>query len=155
MKQINYRGGIIKFLIPDNWEEEYEEEGGGTFYEDTKDSGTLRLNVLTFQSKSPLGGNAAADSLAAKATEYGTTVEELPNKNSALISYRQSLKDEDEDLTMWYWEIANIVPPSHARFAVFSYCLLAKREDEPAVAEELALLHQSLRQCQFSSELGE
>lgn len=157
MKLINYRGGIVQFRIPDSWVEEYEEAGGGTFYDDAEDSGILRLNILTFSSKSQFGTNAAVESLQEKAAQYGTTVEELPDRNSALISYRESATDEDdnEDLVMWYWEIANIVPPYHIRFAIFSYCLLASREAEPAAIEELAMLNQSLRQCQFSSGLGE
>ena len=52
MKQVSYRGGIIKFEIPDHWVEEYGENGGGTFYEDAPDSATLRLNLLTFESES-------------------------------------------------------------------------------------------------------
>jgi hypothetical protein len=47
MKQIDYRGGIVRFLIPESWVEEYEDAGGGTFYEDRPGCGTLRLNVIT------------------------------------------------------------------------------------------------------------
>jgi hypothetical protein len=47
MKKITYRGGLISFQIPKDWIEEYEENGGGTFYEDSQESGTLRINVLT------------------------------------------------------------------------------------------------------------
>jgi hypothetical protein len=47
MKRIVYRGGVVSFLIPDHWLEEYEEEGGAAFYEDKPGSGTLRLNVIT------------------------------------------------------------------------------------------------------------
>ena len=49
MKVINYRGGLIKFRIPQKWIEEYEDAGGGTFYEDHPESGTLRVNVLTIE----------------------------------------------------------------------------------------------------------
>jgi hypothetical protein len=33
-KTIVYRGGIVRFRIPAHWIEEYEHEGGGTFYEE-------------------------------------------------------------------------------------------------------------------------
>ena len=33
LKTIVYRGGIVRFKIPANWVEEYEEDGGGTFYQ--------------------------------------------------------------------------------------------------------------------------
>ncbi|HMI53316.1 MAG TPA: hypothetical protein VK525_17510 [Candidatus Saccharimonadales bacterium] len=32
LKTINYRGGVVRFRIPADWVEEYEEAGGGTFY---------------------------------------------------------------------------------------------------------------------------
>jgi len=53
MKTIEYRGGVVSFRIPSKWKEEYEEKGGGTFYEPVQDSGTLRLNIITF--KAPVG----------------------------------------------------------------------------------------------------
>lgn len=155
MKLVNYRGGIVKFRIPDTWEEEYEDEGGGTFYDDTDDSGILRLNILTFRSKSQLGANAAVESLQDEARSYSTEVEALPDQNSAIISYRQTSRDDGEDLVIYYWHIANIVPPYHCRIAIFSYCILAQREHEPAMIKELAMLNKSLRECVFSEELGE
>jgi hypothetical protein len=60
MKPIVYRGGIITFRVPATWKEEYEAEGGGTFYDDRPDSGTLRLNVLTFKAPE---GKPAVDGL--------------------------------------------------------------------------------------------
>jgi hypothetical protein len=51
LKPITYRGGIVRFEIPSDWIEEFETSGGGTFYENRPDSGTLRLNVLSFSSK--------------------------------------------------------------------------------------------------------
>ena len=29
MKSIGYRGGVVRFRIPADWKEEYEEQGGG------------------------------------------------------------------------------------------------------------------------------
>jgi hypothetical protein len=40
MKTIRYRGGIVTFRIPAPWTEEYEEKGGGIFYDKDNDSGT-------------------------------------------------------------------------------------------------------------------
>ncbi|HSI65722.1 MAG TPA: hypothetical protein VLE43_21530, partial [Candidatus Saccharimonadia bacterium] len=48
-KTVTYRGGVVVFDLPARWVEEYEPSGGGTFYEDTPQSGTLRLSVLGFQ----------------------------------------------------------------------------------------------------------
>ncbi len=68
-KTIEYRGGLVTFRIPSDWVEEYEADGGGAFYAEKPDSGTLRLNVNTLRSPSPIdarndrGTSAAAGSV--------------------------------------------------------------------------------------------
>lgn len=46
LKTIVYRGGLVRFSIPATWQEEYEPDGGGTFYKEGPDTGTLRLILL-------------------------------------------------------------------------------------------------------------
>ena len=41
VKTINYRGGVVRFRVPADWQEEYEDAGGGTFYAPGDDTGTL------------------------------------------------------------------------------------------------------------------
>lgn len=41
----------MTFRILAQWTEEYKEDGGGIFCDEDNDSGALRLNVLTFASK--------------------------------------------------------------------------------------------------------
>jgi hypothetical protein len=55
MKRLEYRGGLVRFELPSHWVEEYEPEGGGTFYDNTIEAVTLRLNVLSFQAPQPIG----------------------------------------------------------------------------------------------------
>jgi hypothetical protein len=62
-KRVVYRGGIASFDLPASWVEEYEAAGGGTFYEDRPDSGTLRLNVLGFDSESTPAQEMAVSAL--------------------------------------------------------------------------------------------
>jgi hypothetical protein len=33
LKTVKYRGGIAEFVIPIQWQEEYDPRGGATFYE--------------------------------------------------------------------------------------------------------------------------
>src|SRR5438552_168389 len=63
-KTISYRGGIVTFRIPSHWREEYEPNGGGTFYDDNPDSATLRLNVITAKAPMPITTQSAPDILA-------------------------------------------------------------------------------------------
>ncbi len=154
MRFINYRGGVVKFLIPDYWEEEYDEDGGGTFYAEEEDSGTLRLNVLSLKSQSSFGPNAAVALLQPRATEYDTTVVVL-DSNSALLSYVYEVEEDGEQLAIFCWQIANLISAEHARVALFSYTVLARKREEPEIQEDIAMLNENLRKCVFSTQLGE
>lgn len=154
MKTVFYRGGILKFQIPRHWKEEYEEEGGGTFYEDSADSGTLRLNVLTFESESPLGENSSQELLKSISKQPEAIIENLPDKLSAMLSYSEYTQDGDDLLKMCFWNIANRIPPKHQRIALFSYCFLASQENSARIKDDLSMLNQSLRKCVFALEPG-
>jgi hypothetical protein len=54
MKHVEYRGGLVRFELPRHWVEEYEPNGGGTFYDEAVDAVTLRLNVLSFRAPKPI-----------------------------------------------------------------------------------------------------
>jgi len=142
----------VTFRIPAHWTEEYEEEGGGIFYNEDNDSGTLRLNVLTFASKTPVTTRTAMSLLEARRQEYQGTLTDLGNGN-ALLRYTDVAQEEGESLTSHYWQIANVVPPNHFRLAIFSYTKPTKLADD--MAADLAMMDEELRVCRFAEELGE
>ncbi len=154
LKTIAYRGGIVCFRIPDHWEEEYEEKVGATFYEDEPDSGTLRLNVLTLAVKTGVVAATATDLLQRRLKDTGGTIQPLADGN-ALLSYQQADKENEKDVLVYYWEIANPVPPSHCRYAIFTYTVPAYRATAAEVLAEVALLQRELEACRFAPELGE
>ena len=155
LKIINYRGGVVRFRIPTDWEEEYEEDGGGTFYQARSDSGTLRLNILTFEAPAdtPVAHDAEVEMLAPDATKFTTEVVRLRD-GVAMIGYDEPSEERGERLMIRYWRILQVVPPDHVRIAVFSYALLNKQFTDPAYIAELELLDREIRAAEFSSELG-
>src|SRR5687767_3790902 len=94
LKTINYRGGVVRFCILANWKEEYEEAGGGTFYAPDDDTGTLRLNVMTFKAPpdKPVGPNIAPQVLAPEAEKRGVRVESL-GTGVAMIRFDQPTEE--------------------------------------------------------------
>jgi hypothetical protein len=153
MKTVRYRGGILTFRIPTHWTEEYEEEGGGVFYDKDNDSGTLRLNVLTFASKTPVTTRTPMSLLEARRQEYQGTLTDLGNGN-AILRYTKAAQEEGESLTIHYWQIANVVPPNHFRLAIFSYTKQKELADDDTAAD-VAMMDEELRVCRFAEELGE
>ena len=148
-KLIVYRGGIVSFRLPVHWTEEYEPEGGGTFYDAARpDSGTLRLNVLSL--KPPDGVNAE------QATEQvfpAGTFERLAS--GVTLRYRVAPAEErGMPLHLHRWDVAVPVPPTSLRVVHFVYTVLASQEHDPATVAELAYVAQSVRAAEYARVPG-
>jgi hypothetical protein len=155
MKVIRYRGGVVRFFLPEHWEEEYVEEGGGTFY-DEDGCGELRLNVLSLASEKPIQQGLAASMLGQLAGRFGNApVHDLPGDNAILV--HDEADEEGQEGGTWsrFWLLANPIPPQNARIAIFSFTCPVEEKEDPEVDETVAMLEHELRRCRFSKEVGE
>jgi hypothetical protein len=146
-----YRGGIVSFLIPDEWLEEYKDGGGGTFYEDEPESGVLRLNVLTMREPDRPDDRSKTDRLLALfsgSAQRGAVVRVLDNGN-VICAYVEQAFQQNEELAMHYWEIANHADENHIRLAIFSFTILASRASDSAILDQIAMLDEQLPQTAF------
>ena len=148
LKTIDYRGGLLRFRIPGSWLEEYEPDGGGTFYRDEADSGTLRLNILTFE------GNAKPDKQALLKAVASSGPAEWLSTGNAFVSYRETGSGTREPLTVFQWKVANAVEPRHLRLALFSYTVALSHAESAEVLGEVRLLTDEIRMSQFAATLG-
>lgn len=147
LKTVKYRGGIAEFVIPSHWREEYEPEGGGTFYEDAPDSGTLRLNVLSFESS-----DTSAEQMAATAFRDGaisSTTRGLPLRRE-----EKTVEENGERLHIVTWEVAIPVSPNGLRLAIFSYTILERQLEDPVFAAEIHQLEKAIKQASYSQAAG-
>ena len=144
-KIINYRGGIVTFSIPVNWREEYEALGGATFYEDHSDSGTLRLNVLTFESDDTPAQQMSLNAFPVDSFQL------LPTGFPILYAVNEAMEDEDR-LHIHIWKVAVPILPHCLRIVVFQHTILASQESDPLIMSELALLRQSIHSAHFSKQ---
>jgi hypothetical protein len=154
MKTTRYRGGVVNFRLPAHWTEGYQDDGGGVFYDEENDTGTLRLNILTCASKTPVTKRTALAVLEPRRELYHGVLTDLGHGN-ALLRYTDTAEEDDEALTIHYWQLANVVPPNHFRLAIFSYTVATELADNDTVATEIAMLDKELRACRFAEELGE
>lgn len=151
LKEITYRGGLVIFSVPQSWVEEYEPEGGGTFYERGENTGTLRLNVITAQSPREVDASSARGVLQ---VSRHSGIETLPGGNA--IAKRVSRSTEQgQPITTYSWNVANAVPPRHVRIASFTYTILSSQEKSAQTLSDLSVLEASARAARFSSSLGE
>ena len=152
-KTITYRGGLVTFRIPAHWREEYEPEGGGTFYDDNPDSGTLRLNVITAKAPMPITTQSAPDILAGL-VQASASAELLAN-NCALVRYEQRAEEQGHPLSITYWSVAQALPPNHARIATFSYTMRTHQRNDAQFQEELDMLDREIRAVCFAPMLAD
>ena len=156
LKEIVYRGGLVRFRVPAHWVEELEPEGGGTFYDPAQGSRTLRLNVITMCAPERITPETMPTLLRGFQHQRGAdaAVRDLAN-GRALLSYTRHTSESGARIVIRYWELGAPVPPAHARLAVFSYTVLEDEFATPAVQETLSLLDREISAAQFAPELSE
>jgi hypothetical protein len=154
LKEIRYNGGVINFYIPQNWKVDVG-ENGGCFYEDSPQSSTLRLNLITMETLYPVTDQDAEKVILTLKTlnNYLHKVEKLSN-GCALITYSITAKEESYDLLIQFWIVVNVVPPNHARIATFSYTILKDQMEDKKTIYEIELLDREIRKATFAEELG-
>ncbi len=156
MKTIEYRGGVVVFRIPAHWEEEYEDEGGGTFYDGDIDGGTFLLNTATALSEKPVTTHMVEELAQSRAQKEPGIATDMGNGNWLVECVLETEEDGDR-YTVYHWHILNPVPPNHIRFTIFSYLVATDLiEDENAyILEELAMLNCEIRAATFATQIGE
>jgi hypothetical protein len=155
MKSILYRGGVLTFRIPACWEEEYSDMDGGMFYENRRDSGTLRVKVITMAAPPQLGEVSATQILAPLLSHLGKSAQDIQQiGENALVRYQQAALEDGVGLTIFYWVFGNPILPQHGRIVTFSYTVLTQQANSPEVERELAMLEVEIMETAFSAELG-
>jgi len=143
-KQILYRGGLVVFAIPKCWHEEYEPDGGGTFYEVGDDAGTLRLNVITAEPPRPI--KSVHEVLLAT---QGVSGEILENGN-AWMSGVSRTKEGGQPISIFWWRVGSVCTPEKVRLASFTYAVLSVHESSPRTLSDVAHLERSICKAEFA-----
>lgn len=155
MKTIVYRGGALIFRIPAHWKEEYSDFDGGMFYEDVKNSGTLRVKVITLEA--PLGKTSvsANELLEPFLQRAGLSSERIRHiGNNSLLRFIDETAENGTDLRIFYWAFANPVGPRNARVVTFSYTVLDEA-DEDRLKNEIDMLDAEIIKTVFSPNLND
>ena len=158
MKPIVYRGGVVLFRIPAHWREEYSDIDGGMFYEHRFASRILRLKIITAASPKELRSTSGLELLQPFAdmlkNEGVESLMRTRNDGNAVLNYKQDGFEQGVRLTIFYWVVANPLPPRHARLATFSYTILAAHRGKSRVQRDLTMLDAEIEAATFSLELG-
>jgi hypothetical protein len=137
-----------------DWVEKYDPSGGGMFYEDKPDAGTLRLSVITTKAPRKIDNKSARSALETFPDIKPSHIKELRSGNAVATMVERTTED-GTPITMYWWDIANAVPPHHIRIAAFSYTVATAKERSPQTRAELRFLDEALQDVRFHPKLGE
>ncbi|NWK57737.1 hypothetical protein HW115_19115 [Verrucomicrobiaceae bacterium N1E253] len=140
-KDILYRGGLVTFRIPLDWEEEYDPSGGGTFYKDVLGSGTLRLNVLSFR-RGPNSDNKPFDDF------------EPYHDGLYIKTESKGVVERGVSCILFSWQIAYRVEGGAYRMAIFTYSIESERLGGDDAQAELGMINELIEGAQFSRAIG-
>ena len=154
LKNINYRGGIVRFRVPSSWVEEYEPEGGGTFYEDAPDTGTLRINVMGFEQRASEASTIETAHAMLARLHGSDNVEQLPGGVAVARSNKRTVEG-DEELLIYTWQVGVRVLPAYFRLVVFTFTILSGHEYTPAIQQELQLIDKLITEAEYPAVRGE
>jgi hypothetical protein len=158
MKTIVSRGGVVTFRIPAHWREEYSDIEGGTFYRDHPQSGTLRLSIVTATSQKQAQSRSAFDVLQGiednlRNEGVDGTIKGRKDGN-AVFKYEEAGSEQGMRLTIFYWIVANALPPRHVRVATFSYTIIAEQRNQSQIQHDLEMLDAEIEAASFSPQMG-
>jgi hypothetical protein len=152
MKTISYRGGVITFRVPATWKEEYQPEGGGTFYDDRPGSGTLRLNIIT--AKAP-AGKVLVDGyhhFTEKPLQEGERLSKT-ERNDGILFSREPAEEESQKLMLYTWKIAHCVSPDELHIAIFTWTILASQDPDPKFKRAIEFIGDEISKAFFHHAL--
>jgi hypothetical protein len=136
-------GGKLSFLIPHEWVE--TEDGDDYLYHPPDaDSGWLRVSLITVR---------VEDEAPTKRLENFFEDRQCVNKEARTGNLVHTFdKDSEEDgvsIHLYYWLVANAVPPDLIREAVFSYTILRSCIDQEETQQMVALVADLVSQADF------
>jgi hypothetical protein len=149
VREIRYRGGMLTFLLPDEWQEEQFPDGGAEFFTDDRDAGTLNLALTTMQKDEGATETNLREVVTSGAKAGDSPEEKLPS-GSYLRRYERSEIEEQQPLHLTYWMVANAVPPKTVRLAAFGFAVAAERAGSAEHQQLVQLLDEQIRAVEFT-----
>ncbi len=143
LDEVSTFGNKLRFLIPHEWVEEEEAEDYYLYHAPEADTGWFRASLITVVTVEP----------AAKRLREIVRSQAYKLDRQSGNYYQSSTKDsvlEGDRIRLYFWTVANAVPPDRVLKAVFSYTILADRINDAATKRTVRLLGGLVRRAIFS-----
>jgi len=146
LDQVTVFEGKLSFLIPHDWEERKEQESqDNCAYSDSgADSGWLRVSLVTAKAQDETPAEMINRIFRARegARQDGQT-------GNWVWAYEKDTEEDGVKIHIYYWMVANLVPPDWVREAVFSFTVPADRARDDATTMMVGILTQTVTRADF------
>ena len=149
MKTIKYRGGLITFDIPQNWIEEYEKDGGGTFYEDNPSSGTLRVNVLTVDNSGKDDIKSPEDLFLMKKQNAIDFKESFNQKGDKIFQYLNRTTENNIQISLYSFACIHKTEQMDYLIAIFTWTIETRYENDKNYILYLKMIQENISKIKF------
>lgn len=138
-------GDAISFLIPHEWiEGESGNDNNYLYHFPETESGWLRVSLITVKVL-PENLSQRFDNIFGP--ERHATVE--GQTGNRVCTWEKDSEEDGVPIHLYYWKVANVVPPDLIRKAVFSYTVLSGETDREETKEMVNLIGQLVSQAEF------
>jgi hypothetical protein len=138
---------VLTFRVPSTWKEEVEPDGNRVLWGAEAGSATLRVSLIT--SRGPEGRSPKAiDVLGGCERKGGSSPVVLENGN-AYCEYSESLEDDGTPIRIYWFEVANHVPPNHFRLALFSLTVDEREVLKAPTTDLIVMFREQFRAAEF------
>jgi hypothetical protein len=144
LDRVSVFGDALSFLIPHDW---IEGQGGDDHYLyhlPQAESGWLRVSLISIEvPKENLSGKL--DEIF-EGEKHVAIEEQTGNR---VCTWEKDSQEDGVPIRLFYWKIANAVPPDLVREAIFSYAVLSNLADLKETRDAVDLIGRLVSQAQF------
>jgi hypothetical protein len=144
LDEVGVFGEKIRFLIPHEWVEGENGDDTYLYHAPETDSGWLRVSLITSRTDEP------EERLRNLFSDYDELFTSEKQGNLVVPSEKKS-QENGNQLHIYNWQVANVVPPNRIFQAIFSYTILAERREEIETQETVRLVGQLVAEAIFSN----
>lgn len=154
LREIVYRGGLVRFRVPGSWREEYGPDGGGTFFDPASGQRTLRLHTLTVERPGHAGRDDLAFLLGSLRPPNESALLTLPDGH-LLLKHVDAARENGVDLILYTWQLARSVSADRARLAVFTLAVPADGAVDVLTRDDRTRIERIVRAARISDDQPE
>lgn len=148
-KEIEYRGGLVRFRIPETWSEEYGAEGGASFCDPASRQRVLRLHTITAEKPGRAGRDELAFLLGSLRPPGECVLSSLPD-GQLLLKHVDAGREAGADVVLYTWQLARSVSADKVRIAVFTLAVASEDASSALTSDDRRRVERIVRAARIA-----